>query len=93
MRTMLKAAVIAMSAALVSLPATAAPNAQLVRSVEHRLAVIGFSDVDVSKLSTSQVGALHLRLQGNYTFGLNRVRAQQEVKVILGWDESDNKGF
>jgi len=68
-------------------PTIAAPNAQLVRSVEHRLSIIGFKDVDGSALTTAQVGALHMRLQGNYTFGLNRIRAQQDVKVILQWTE------
>ncbi len=67
-------------------PIHAAPNAQLVQSVENRLAVIGMRDVDVSGLSTSQIAALHLKLQGNYDSFLRRVRTQQEVKVILGWD-------
>lgn len=75
------AAVLSLTAA----PVLAKPNAQLVRSVEHRLATIGMRDVDASQLTTQQVGALHLRLQGNFTFGLNRIRAQQDVKVILNW--------
>ncbi len=80
-------AALLVSATLASAPpATAAQNSQLIRSVEQRLAIIGFGDVDASTLSTSQLAALHLRLQGKYTFGLNRVRARQEVKVILDWE-------
>ena len=93
MKATLTAALIATTAALTTLPATAAPNSQLVRSVEHRLAVIGFRDVDVSTLSTSQVAALHLKLQGPYASTFRRVRTQQEVKVILNWDGSENKSL
>ena len=82
-----------LSLAVLATPVLAAPNQQLVTSVEHRLAVIGFGDVDGSKLSTSQISALHTRLQGNYTFGLDRIRTQQAVKVILNWDGSENIGF
>ena len=84
---MLKPIMFAAALTFTAAPAFSAPNAQLVRSVEHRLAVIGFDKVDGSTLSTAQIGALHLRLQGNYTFGLNRIRAQQDVKVILGWEK------
>lgn len=84
---MLKTIVTALglSTAVLAAPAFAAPNAQLVNSVEQRLSIIGFSKVDGSELSTSQISALHLRLQGSYEFGLDRVRAQQDVKVILNW--------
>jgi hypothetical protein len=76
-----------LSLAVLATPVLAAPNQQLVTSVQQRLNVIGFSKVDASTLSTSQIGALHLRLQGNYTFGLNRIRTQQDVKVILNWEQ------
>jgi hypothetical protein len=76
-----------LSLAVLATPVLPAPNQQLVTSVQHRLNVIGFSKVDASTLSTSQIGALHLRLQGNYTFGLNRIRTQQDVKVILNWEQ------
>lgn len=82
-----------LSFAVLATPVAAAPNQQLVTSVQHRLNVIGFSKVDAGTLSTSQIAALHTRLQGNYTFGLNRIRTQQAVKVILDWDGSENKGF
>lgn len=72
-------------------PAISAPNAQLVRSVEHRLAVIGMRDVDVSRLSTSQVAALHLKLQGRFSDFHRRLRTQQEVKVILGWGAQEHE--
>lgn len=84
---MLKPILIVAALALTTAPTIAAPNAQLVRSVEHRLSILGFRGVDGSALTTAQVGALHMRLQGNYTAGLNRVRAQQAVKVILDWKE------
>ncbi len=80
-----------LSLAVLVTPVTAAPNQQLVNSVQHRLNILGFSHVDAGELTTNQIGALHLRLQGNYTFGLNRVRARQEVKVILEWDGSQTK--
>lgn len=88
MRALLVAALLATTS-----PAIAAPNAQLVRSVEHRLAVIGFGHVDASTLSTAQIGALHMKLQGPYASTFRRVRTQQEVKIILEWDGSENKGF
>ncbi|MEM9581557.1 MAG: hypothetical protein AAGA08_00425 [Pseudomonadota bacterium] len=83
---MIRAGLIASLLALTA-PALAAPNAQLVRSVEHRLAIIGMRDVDVSTLSTAQVGALHMKLQGRYADFHQRVRTRQEVKVILGWED------
>jgi len=76
------------AALAIALPsvAAAATNTQLIRSVEHRLATIGLGQVDVSQLNRTQISALHLRLQGNYnSFGLERVRTQQDVKVILNW--------
>lgn len=86
MRALLIAALLAATS-----PAIAAPNAQLVRSVEHRLAVIGMRDVDVSTLNTSQVAALHMKLQGRYADFHRRIRTQQEVKVILGWGDKEHE--
>lgn len=69
-------------------PAIAQPNAQLVNSVEQRLAILGFQNVDASTLSTRQVAALHLELQREaFSFdNFNRINARSRVKVILGWD-------
>ncbi|WP_298295744.1 hypothetical protein [uncultured Litoreibacter sp.] len=82
-----------LSMAVVAAPVAADPNPQLVNSVQHRLNVIGFSKVDAGTLSTAQIAALHTKLQGNYTFGYARIRTQQEVKMILQWDGSENKGL
>ena len=91
LRTIVTAA--GLTLAVLATPVLAAPSQQLVNSVQQRLDVIGFSKVDAGELSTSQISALHTRLQGNYTFGLDRIRTQQAVKVILNWDGSENKGF
>lgn len=69
-------------------PASAEPNAQLVRSVEHRLSILGFGHVDASTLSTRQIAALHLELQrGALGFGgFDRINARSRVRIILGWE-------
>lgn len=87
---MIRAALIAAALALAT-PAIAAPNAQLVRSVQHRLNILGFQHIDAGTLSTMQISALHMKLQGPYTSTFRRVRTQQEVKVILGWEKKDEK--
>ncbi|MEM9433238.1 MAG: hypothetical protein AAGA12_04900 [Pseudomonadota bacterium] len=67
--------------------ASAAPNTQLVNSVQHNLNLFGFAEVDASTLSTRQIAALHMKLSSNATrFGLNGIRLRQDIKVILGWD-------
>lgn len=81
--------VLALAAALaIGTPVVAAPNAQLVNSVQQRLDILGFRDVDASTLTTRQIAALHLELQGRaMSFGgFNRINTRQKVKVILGWD-------
>lgn len=82
-RPLLIASILALAA-----PASAEPNAQLVRSVAHRLSILGFGDVDASMLSTRQVAALHLELQrGALGFGgFERINARSRVRIILGWD-------
>ena len=45
-------------------PAIAEPNAQLVASVQQRLNYLGFMEVDARTLSTPQIAALHLELDG-----------------------------
>ena len=68
--------------------ACASPGSDpLVSSVQNRMNALGFSAVDVDALSTKKVSALHLALQGNTSFGLKRIRKQQEVKVILSWED------
>lgn len=83
MRALLLIAALAMAT-----PAVAAPNAQLVASVQQRLDILGFRDVDAGDLTTIQIAALHLELQGRaMSFGgFNRMNTRQRVKVILGWD-------
>lgn len=69
-------------------PSVAAPNAQLVASVQQRLDYLGFADVDAGTLSTSQIAALHLQLDGRAMDfgGFTRMRTRQRVKAILGFD-------
>lgn len=86
MKTKFAAILLGVSLALAA-PAVAKPNEQLVLSVQHRMDILGFSNVDVGELTTAQVAALHMRLQGNYAFGPKRIRTQQEVKAILRWEE------
>jgi hypothetical protein len=67
--------------------AIAAPNAQLVASVQQRLDVSGFADVDAGTLSTRQVAALHMQLQGRAPrHGRPWIETRQKVKAILRWD-------
>ncbi|PTX57493.1 hypothetical protein C8N43_2163 [Litoreibacter ponti] len=82
---MLRFALVAASLALAT-PSFAAPNQQLVNSVQHRLNSLGFQAVDAGSLSGHQIAALHLALQGRIGFGPNRIRKQQEVKNILNWN-------
>ena len=68
-------------------PAISKPNAQLVRSVENRLALWGFGQVDGAALSTTQVSALHLKLTNAPSrFSGRAFIFKQELKTILGWD-------
>lgn len=71
-----------------TVPVQAAPNAQLVASVQQRLDRVGFPDVDAATLSTRQIAALHLELDGRAMDfgGFARLTTQQRVRVILGWD-------
>lgn len=82
-------AVLILAAALaIAVPVNAAPNAQLVSSVQQRLDLLGFRDVDASTLTTRQIAALHMQLQGRTLDfgGFNRMNARSRVQVILGWD-------
>ncbi|SDY79232.1 hypothetical protein SAMN05444004_103150 [Jannaschia faecimaris] len=69
-------------------PIMAAPNAQLVASVQQRLDLLGFAGVDASTLTTRQIAALHMHLQGSALSvgGFNRMNTLAQIKVILGWD-------
>ncbi|MEP3347309.1 MAG: hypothetical protein ABJN34_07210 [Litoreibacter sp.] len=82
---MFKPALIVTGLALAGLvlPASAAPNAQLVNSVQQRMNVLGFRDVDVSQLTSHQIVALHLKLQGPSNSG---IRKKQDIRAILRWD-------
>lgn len=84
---MRRALAAAMVVSLAAAPAIAAPNAQLVASVQQRLNKMGFSAVDAGLLSTRQIAALHMQLQGGApSFGPEWVTTRQKVTVILGWD-------
>jgi len=73
---------------LVTAPARAEPNAQLVASVQHRLNSLGFTKVDAATLTTRQIAALHMQLgrRTGSAFGGDYIRTRQRVQVILGWD-------
>lgn len=64
------------------------PNAQLVTSVQHRLDLLGFREVNARTLTTRQIAALHLQLDGRPLgpAGLFGSEARQRVRIILGWD-------
>lgn len=77
------------AAMALALPAAApaAPNAQLVASVQSRLNFLGFQDVDAALLSTRQIAALHMQLQGRaLSYGYRWIDSRQKVKAILRWD-------
>lgn len=81
-------ALIAALAVAAAGPAAAAPNAQLVASVQDRLDLLGFRDVDAGTLSTAQIAALHLELTGPLPgYGPRWIDLRQTVKAILRWDE------
>lgn len=83
----MRALIIALSLAIAT-PVLAAPNAQLVASVQQRLDILGFRDVNAGTLSTAQIAALHTQLQGRAMDfgGFNRINTRSRVKVILGWE-------
>ncbi|WP_371156660.1 hypothetical protein [Jannaschia sp. 2305UL9-9] len=81
---------VAMAVTLATAPAIAAPNAQLVASVQNRLDRLGFDAVDADSLTTRQIAALHMQLQGRaLSFGPGWIKTRQRVQVILGWDDPD----
>jgi len=69
---------LAVTLALLSLPATADPNPQLVTSVERRLAYYNLR-ADVSLFATSTVAALHLTLSQREGY----FRTRRKLKAIL----------
>ncbi|MGB3408925.1 MAG: hypothetical protein WBA67_15695 [Jannaschia sp.] len=77
---------------LAAAPVAAAPNAQLVASVQHDLDAFGYSQVDAGTLSTRQIAALYLHLgtRRPSITGLSRLRTRQRIDVILGWDAPAN---
>lgn len=84
-------AILIITALGLAAPVYADPNPQLVASVQSRLNWLGFRNVDARTLSTRQVAALHLKLQGSNTGGFgfsnNRQRLRSEVRTILRWEE------
>lgn len=71
-------------------PAYSAPNEQLLRSIEHRLAFWNVGQVDYSKLTTSQAAALHMKLTNAPSrFGGRSAFFRQELLTILRWDGSE----
>lgn len=71
-------------------PAAAAPNEQLLRSIEHRLAFWNVGPVDYDALTTSQAAALHLKLTNAPPRFSGRAHMfRQELLTILRWDGSE----
>ncbi|GFE65027.1 hypothetical protein [Litoreibacter roseus] len=81
---------VAIATILSTAAVTAAPNSQLVNSVQNRLNLYGFSDVDARELTNHQIAALHLKFsEAPGLFGGKSIRFKQEIKVILEWDGSE----
>ena len=66
-------------------PAPAGTAPQVVGEVQRMLRETGFGEVDANTLSTSQVAAIYLQLQGRALepAGLRGVEARQRVRAIL----------
>ena len=83
----MRGAALIVAAAFLAGPAAAAPETQLERGVQQRLDRLGFSAVDAGSLTTRQLAALHLELQGKRLIpGIPALRTRERVRVILGWD-------
>ncbi|WP_298258812.1 hypothetical protein [uncultured Litoreibacter sp.] len=86
---MIRAALVS-ALVVLSAPAFAAPNEQLLRSIEHRLAFWNVGEVDYSALTTSQAAALHLKLSNAPSrFSGRSSFFRQELLTILQWDGSE----
>ncbi|RLJ41109.1 hypothetical protein BCF46_2897 [Litoreibacter meonggei] len=86
---MIRAGLIATLLALAS-PVSAAPNEQLLRSIEHRLAFWNVGPVDYNALTTSQAAALHMKLTNAPSrFSGRSHMFRQELLTILSWDGSE----
>lgn len=89
---MIRALCISALLALVPATAGAAPNAQLLRSIEHRLNIWNVGPVDYDSLTTSQASALHLKLTNAPSRFSGRASFfRQELITILNWDGSERK--
>ncbi|SFR33260.1 hypothetical protein [Litoreibacter janthinus] len=87
---MIRAGVIAALLVLAA-PVTAAPNEQLLRSIENRLVFWNVGPVDYKALSTSQAAALHMKLSNAPSrFSGRSHMFRQELLTILRWDGSEN---
>ena len=88
----IRAVLIAALLAATPLAVAAAPNEQLLRSIEHRLAFWNVGPVDYLALTTSQAAALHLKLtNAPPRFSQRAFLFRQELKTILQWDGSERK--
>lgn len=89
---MIRAVVLSGVLALLPVMSVAAPNAQLLRSIESRLQFWNVGPVDYDALTTSQAAALHLKLTNAPPRFSGRAHLfRQELKTILGWDGSERK--
>lgn len=86
---MIRAGLIAALMALAT-PSHAAPNEQLLRSIENRLTFWNVGPVDYSKLTTAQAAALHTKLSTAPPRYSGRAHIfRQELLTILRWDGSE----
>lgn len=87
---MIRAGLVAALLIAVPMTASAAPNEQLLRSIEHRLKFWNVGEVDYSNLTTSQASALHLKLTNAPSRFSGRAHIfRQELLTILRWDGSE----
>ncbi|WP_154666809.1 hypothetical protein [Litoreibacter arenae] len=71
---------------------SAAPNEQLLRSIESRLVFWNVGPVDYKALTTSQAAALHMKLTNAPSrFSGRAAMFRQELLTILRWDGSEKK--
>lgn len=86
-RRLLRAAALAVVCLCAPLTASAEPSPQFVASVQHRLDMAGFAQVDATSLTTRQLAALHMQIGSRYAVtGPRWIEGRERVKAILRWD-------
>ena len=78
-----------LSALLVCAPLAgkAEPSPQFVASVQSRLDMVGYPQVDAASLTTRQLAALHMQIGSRYAVtGSRWLEGRRKVQAILRWD-------